>query len=343
MKPFLSLFALCLFVMQVSGAILTVSNHPSQPAQYDDINAAIAAAASGDTIYIHGSPLPYSGNVIVNKQLTLIGPGKNPQKDIPTLATINGYFRFDTGSNGSQAIGLVASNFQDIGGTSNIAVIGCVAYLGISLGGTIGTSNWIVRDCIIRRDQGTVNPYALSMENSVNALIENNVIGGRVYKGSNTIFKNNLFIQNASGFGDVFTGFCGNNLLNNNIFYGVGPGGCTTCTFNNNITFGAGNNTLPSGSAGSGNLINQDPILVDAPLTVVNNEWRTFDVHLGAGSPGINAGTDGKDIGIYGGTSATLSGNANIPQIKSMDLDNTIVPAGGVIQIKVVATKPEGQ
>ena len=110
-----------------------------------------------------------------------------------------------------------------------------------------------------------------------------------------------------------------------------------------NITFGAGNNSLPAGSTASGNLINQDPLLVDAALTVLTNDWRIFDVHLGAGSPGIGAGTDGKNIGIYGGTSATISGNANIPQIQSMNLDNSTVPAGGLIQIKVVATKPEGQ
>ena len=191
----------------------------------------------GDTIYVHGSPLAYNGNVIVNKQLVLIGPGKNPQKDLPTLAAINGSVRFDTGSDGSQLIGFEVSTAQAINSVNNIAIIGCVAYLGISTSQPGGVANWLIRDNIIRRDQGTVNPYALSMENSINTTVENNVIGGRVYKGSNVTFKNNLFVQNASAFGDVFTGSCINNFLENNIFYGVSPGGCGTCTFNNKHHF----------------------------------------------------------------------------------------------------------
>ena len=295
MKKATTLFA-CLFTaLMASASILTVSNTPALPAQYSDINAAISAATGGDTIYVHGSSFDYSGNINIDKQLVLIGPGKNPQKDIPTLAKITGYVRFQTGSDNSQLIGLyINSSIQDFAGVNNIAIIGCVVHLSVNTNSTNGSANWLIRDNIIRLDQGTVNPYAMGLENAMGLIIENNVIGGIINKGSNATFKNNVFIQNSSAFGSVFFSPSNNNLLENNIFYGVGPANCGTCTFNNNITFGAGNNNLPAGSSGSGNLINTDPQFIDAPLTVVNFNWRTFDMHLDTGSLGTAAGTDGK-------------------------------------------------
>ena len=47
MKSFLLLLACSCLFLSVSATVLSVSNHPSQPAQYDDINAAIAAASNG--------------------------------------------------------------------------------------------------------------------------------------------------------------------------------------------------------------------------------------------------------------------------------------------------------
>ncbi|MDR1666924.1 MAG: hypothetical protein LBS03_04435, partial [Bacteroidales bacterium] len=62
---------------QVLGSVLRVNN--SQGIEGDNVYlslaAAVAAAASGDTIHIEGSVTPYTGDVTVNKKLFLAGPG----------------------------------------------------------------------------------------------------------------------------------------------------------------------------------------------------------------------------------------------------------------------------
>lgn len=333
------------------ASILTVSNDPAMPAQYDAIDLAITAANSGDTLYIHGSPDPYFSSAYqIDKPLVLIGPGKNPQKERPLLAFISGQggsggtINLLAGSDGTQLIGLyIRSSIRNIGNVNNILIQGCVVGGAISSSGTISGANWVIRDNVIRLEQGVVNPYAIIMNTmATNFLFENNVIGGIIREGGGAIFRHNIFIQNQSGFGDTFSGVCSNNLMEDNVWYGVSPGGCSSCTFNHNITFGAGNNNLPAGSSGTGNLIGQDPDFVDASLTVVNYAWRTYDFRLITGSPGIGAGSSGDDIGLYGNPSGTFGGSGNIPLIKSMSVDNSVVPAGGQLQLNLISTKPEG-
>jgi len=74
MRPF-TLFLSFLFSVNVFATVRTVCNNPSTLAQYNTIQAAITASASGDTIYVHGSPTRYAGFTITDKRLTIIGPG----------------------------------------------------------------------------------------------------------------------------------------------------------------------------------------------------------------------------------------------------------------------------
>ena len=54
MKP--SLLLACLLLATASSAtVRTVSNAPSQPAQYNDLQTAINAASTGDTLYVLGT------------------------------------------------------------------------------------------------------------------------------------------------------------------------------------------------------------------------------------------------------------------------------------------------
>ncbi|MEO1448138.1 MAG: hypothetical protein AAFV07_01355 [Bacteroidota bacterium] len=342
---------LCFLYASLPAAILTVSNDPSQPAQYADITVAIAAASAGDTIYIHGTGDPYfSGTYTVDKQLVLIGPGKNPQKELSLLAELSGpgggggILEFTTGADGSQVFGLrIRNTIRCVGTVNNVLIQGCVIGSSISCDGTAMGANWVLKDNIVRTGQGVVNPNAINLNASAtNWIIENNVFGGRIRNATGVIFRHNIFIQNQSGFGDTFTGACTGLQMEDNAFYGVSPQGCTSCTFDNNITFGAGNNNLPAGSTGSGNLIDQDPDFVDATLSVTTIQWRTFDFHLQSGSPAIGTGKSGDDIGLFGNPSTTQGGSANIPLIKSMSVDNPIVPAGGQLQLQLISTKPEG-
>jgi hypothetical protein len=91
------------------------------------------------------------------------------------------------------------------------------------------------------------------------------------------------------------------------------------------------------------------PKFVDVP------EQRTvfsyaYDFHLRADSPGKNAGTDGTDIGIYGGPFPWPDGGSApwqtspvpaVPQITSLDTLNVVVPVNGTLSVDVKASKKD--
>jgi hypothetical protein len=67
-----------------------------------------------------------------------------------------------------------------------------------------------------------------------------------------------------------------------------------------------------------------------------------YDYHLQAGSPGINFGTDGKDVGMWGGTvPVNLGFEPPVPRIYDLKVNNATVPAGGTIQLTIKATKAQ--
>ncbi len=110
-KTLLTLFFYCL-IFNVSAAIITVVNG-------DNLQTKIDGATAGDILIV--GPGTYTGNITVNKKLTLLGPGyfKSSGGD----ATLTGtYVDFPLGGEGSYF-----SGFNVVGdlyaGTSNITII----------------------------------------------------------------------------------------------------------------------------------------------------------------------------------------------------------------------------
>ncbi len=145
---------------------------------------------------------------------------------------------------------------------------------------------------------------------SVNGLIitNNNFLGGNNISNSRFI-SGNLFCNFQSAIYDV--------IVSNNLFYGCAPNTSNTGpfernVFTNNLSFGTTNNALPPagtgvGNTGSNNLVNQDPLFVNAPYNTAYT--TTMDFRLQASSPAKNAGSDGTDIGITGGAYPVTAGN----------------------------------
>ena len=101
-------------------------------------------------------------------------------------------------------------------------------------------------------------------------------------------------------------------------------------------------NTIPgTGNLGSGNLINTNPLFVNYPLAGGAAYNYTFDLHLQTGSPGKNFGTDGTDIGIYGGWMPyEVGANPYFPQMMELTLPSgSSVPAGGTLNVHFKAKK----
>ena len=146
-------------------------------------------------------------------------------------------------------------------------------------------------------------------------IITNNILYDGIYivaEGTATIISNNNFMG-ASGTETAFNTKLKDCLVSNNIFYGSTPsistGGTTSSAFErnaftNNLVHSTGDDTMPPtgggvGNSGSGNII-ANPDFVD--MQMLNTWSSTYDFTLQGGSPAINAGTDGTDIGITGGS-----------------------------------------
>lgn len=176
----------------------------------------------------------------------------------------------------------------------------------------------------------------ISMANAQSNAFYNNIIAGSLVNvGANNVFKNNTFLSP-----DLY----GNpsNILNsvfeNNVFISVN----SLASFNNNIfnnNLFVENLTFPyNANIGSNNIVNQAQNSI-----FISQSGNTFsynqNYHLKATSPGVNAGTDGKDIGIYGGLFPWKDGSVpNNPHIQSKTISGTTDQNGNLqINIKVKA------
>lgn len=105
---------LCLFILPAKATKVRVNNTLSAPDQVDfnQLGAAIMAASAGDTIYVEGSPIAYEGGVILDRPITIIGPGylleNNPNVCNHLNATIGGGpgLIINSGADGSFITGL---------------------------------------------------------------------------------------------------------------------------------------------------------------------------------------------------------------------------------------------
>lgn len=130
-------FALMIVVSQAWATVRTVSNNPSTLGQFNTLQTAIDASADGDTVYVYGSPNTYAGFTVIDKRVTVIGPGWAPDKNLPHTANVSGAVIRNSPAGGSpdgtefQGLIFVADVYlsrNQVGGyipVNNIRVIRC--------------------------------------------------------------------------------------------------------------------------------------------------------------------------------------------------------------------------
>lgn len=330
------LIAICA-VSSVSAKVITVSNAPNSPGLYTSLQTAIDSASSGDTIYVHGSGTSY-GNVTVKKRITLFGTGHNPSKTNPFVSEI-GNIQLDSlsgvsGASGSKIAGLKLNRVSGYGGTGGTKNITVQRNYFVS-GGTkisITGSGWIIENNII-------SSASVNANNHSTIIFRNNIFNSSYINSSSqatVLISNNIFLGSASAFSSV-----SNALIANNIFSGSTPNGSNvnTNTFSNNITYQTSSDTIPIGTnTGSGNFIAQNPQFMNVPVNTFN---YSYDFTLDTISPGINAGTDGTDIGAFGGAMpfVDMTGSPAIPQMKFISILNPVIPVGDSLNVIIKAKK----
>jgi hypothetical protein len=338
MKLALLLFLQLFLLAYISQAkVFTVSNRPGNTAQYTKIMDAITAASIGDTIYIQGSETNYDDITVLNKKLVFIGPGHKPNKQIAIKASINNVSfggLGNLGGSGSTFIGLNINVFT-VYGISNITVRRCyLVYIQASLyynseGTPEYARNWVIDNNIVQ----SISSQATVPENFI---ITNNIIYGQVANMNSAFIYNNIFINPSASQASAFGNVVNSNILNN-IFYGLSPEGAETSTFSNNISYQNNATTIPYGTnLGSNNLVDVDPKFTKFPAEGGYFSYE-YDFRLQSSSPGKNAATDGKDIGIYGGNGFSETGEPPIPQIREFVINNGVVAPGGKLNITIKA------
>lgn len=338
------------FSFQVEASILLVNNTPGGPGQFTQINPAIAAAVNGDTIYVSGSSATYA-DATINKSITLIGPGSFAQKQVSLKAKVTS---LTIGSNISN-VKIAGFSFEQIGaaGASNINNLD-ISYNNFNDGywyffeGLNNCMNWNIHNNIFSGyEPGSANAaYRISSAGGCsNFVIQNNIYhwnqADQVIKGfnfPNGIIQNNTFISAIQTSHQIFSSVS-DAIIQNNIFYNCNPIlGVTNGTYNNNISFSTAG---PLPVMGGNNIDNIDPLLVSVNTT--NGFSTAHNYNVQSTSMAHNAGSDGRDIGYYGGINQidlTPTGEIwNIPVIREMLIQNLNVPQNGNVNVKVRSTR----
>ncbi|MFC2111527.1 hypothetical protein ACFLQ5_03660, partial [Bacteroidota bacterium] len=285
------------------------------------------------TIYVQGSSIVYP-DFHIKKRLHIIGVGIKPTSNYlyGYPSTVDRVY-FDTinyisGASGSIIEGMSITRIYAYTGCKNIIIRRNKLGYSISLTNIV---NLLFHNNIAQ---------SLAISGSTNVLIMNNIFYGSISTGSTTtIISNNIFINTGA-----FSG-CANSTITNNIFYYSAVTGATFSNFSNNIGYGISTNVLQGSNSGSGNF-SADPKFV---YKYTGNAYSDLDnYHLQSISPCKNAGTDGTDIGIFGGQypfpeSALLNYphliTPMIPVMQELIIQNASVPANGTLNFSVKAYK----
>jgi hypothetical protein len=351
---------LCLTLLVAAGALaqttLIVNNNPGATPGVNvytgatALQNAINAAASGDIIHIVPGTVSNGHVTITDKSLTIMGVGLNPQKGLGTRSlagdiTVNGAASSGTRISGVHFLRfLPALDPTPVHTVSNLLIENCQFNCVQMLFNGNAVGNLIVRNCVINSHQGfTSGPQAIEVFISSGVLITNNIIRAQgnnagTIKGNGLTIQNNLFY--GGGTFNVFIDL-DNSIVQNNIFARTSPALNTTNstgnTFANNIVFGSTDNTFTNGVAGNtstGHII-ADPLLTNVPSST--SDWvYTYDINLLAGSPAINAGLDGKNLGPTGGITGFDPEGTLLPLIESINMA-AIVTKGVDMQVNVKA------
>jgi len=332
-----TLFFILLLIL--SGNVIKAQNliavqHGNNATFYTNLDTAIVHAQNGDTIYLSGGF--FSINNPINKRLYIIGVGYNPDSTISTFpTTLNGNLSLASGASNGFFIGFLINGSIIINDTvSFYTIIRCRITGGISMNHSY--SNFIFNENII---EGGIYPY----QSASNCSFLNNIISIVSYWSDsffNSLFKNNIFLfYSYCNYNGCFYSIYGKYLMfENNIFVNTGNfGGISNSVAKNNLF--VENISFPNGTNnGLNNIVNQAQSSIFVNQTGNSFDY-THDYHLKPTCPGKNAGTDGTDIGIYGGLYPWKDGSVpSNPHIINSNIGGTTNSNGALpVNIKVGA------
>jgi hypothetical protein len=300
----------------------------TKTAFYNDLETAVQQATAGDTIYLPGGEIPLQNDLVINKKLALVGAGW----DIDSVMRVTKLSRrvyFRSGSDGSLITGCDLSSIHIVDETNaieNITIwrnrIGSVAFGDnvvqrvfikenlFTESVTSYNSSGYVSECIV-----TNNIFKSTVRGFDNSYFVNNILGG-LYASRGCTLENNYFYSMDFG-NPPYTSLIGTSVFNNNAF-----NGSISFPFNGTCT---GSNNISDPQSPGDTFISMD---INSPKTLVVKET----------SPCKNAGTDGTDIGIYGGSQPYKAGVVPFnPHIARLSVSPQ-TDKDGKLYVEIIAT-----
>ena len=316
----------------------TIALHSSTGVQIIKGNAALAtayaAAQHGDTMYLSGGA--YTPPANFDKQLTVFGAGHYVDSTMATGKTfINGNVTLSENADlfyleGVEITGNFA--FSTNHSANNVVIKRC------KINGTFNALGDLSNPSTNLSLIGNVLMNRLNLENIQNSLLSNNIISN-TFQGSNgNLISNNIIMWYIWGSSMDYLFFGSNNTLNNNIFlwegYNANANGSGN-VFNNNLyveptpNYGTSATSIDNYTG-----VSLTAIFVNQTSTSFN---YTDNYHLQA--PSTYIGTDGTQVGIYGGMFPYKEGAVPLnPHIQVKNIAPKTNPNGDLqIQIQVEA------
>lgn len=337
-----------LLPLPLLAATWRVNNTPGSLADHSTIQAAINAAANGDTILVEGSAIKYQTFTLRDKRLNIIGPGYRVGANLGTPANklgavINDLICYIENTTSTPETGSVSGSlimgFEFVGDlevrsmATGVTIARC--YFGGRRPRVFGTDITFTQ-CFFSSSGSAMD----ITPTSTGLRVENCLMPEATIQFSSLLyppvpsfhFSNNLMRQPPSlPSGSMVT-------LDNNIFLNSSSSLNLGVIARNNLFFG----TVPTNIVGTGNLAYDSPTVVMANF---NSSAATFDsryqlvASLAAGpvNPAFNGGVDGTHIGPFGGANPyILSGVPPLPTIDELTVPQFATPGGElVIRVKV--------
>ncbi len=288
---------------------------------------AYIAANSGDTIYLPGGQFIAPDSIA--KTLYVIGVGHHPGFTQATNKTfVTGDLRINPGATNSYFEGIHFAHrvtFKENRPINNVMFRRCRIDGEIAIRGTRTTPslNTQFLECVI----ATTNTW-LRGHNALGMVVSNCIISFYGFEQlQSSLIANNVFIRTAGWLLEN----CSNNIVRNNIirndFFWAGTGNLIT----NNVFFRS--QSAPTGNTFYDNFVN----------VALTNFFESYDssiefsyAHdLRLKNPQNFVGTDGKQVGIFGGLYPFKAGSVPfIPRIISRSI-STSIDANGKVQVQI--------
>jgi len=309
---------------------------------------AIAAATNDDIIHVIRATTSY-GAITIDKRLNIFGIGLYPDTDGSSRSVVTTIAMADPAASGTRLSGLVVVTEITLGGTAgalgNLLIENSQIKQLTHSSSSTTLNNVIVRNNILGSGFGIVAEETVKFLSGFvsNVVIANNVIYGTSNESYGTALygaltadqstiENNIFVHTDAEANGWFAFYeLRNSIVKNNIFYGVGPQAKSVLSgnsFENNLSF-TSKPTGPFLTTGANtsvnNITSQDPKFVNLTFGLAVPSLSTFDPALDTGSPAIGAGTNGTDMGVYGGPIPFSLQGTLIPTIQVLDVPSMVI------------------